>query len=216
VNRVVLWAQQNFLLSTEIGAKNGELDLKFLSARTQLPLQITMTSASLLIIRSDDMDLVGDIIQNLASFLALEELSTLAEFPEHMEELKAILLKVDELHSVRERLTAEMADHSNLIRSLVVRAEDARLMTDMRNMRRSYVELFDLNHDLVNGYKIRCTNHEELIKCLKVVNQTIQRAGNLRVGKAKTHVVSSCRNAIKTNDVDALVKIVKHGTLAVS
>ena len=41
------------------------------------------------------------------------------------------LLQVDELHSVRERLTAEMADHSNLIRSLVVRAEDARLLTDM-------------------------------------------------------------------------------------
>ena len=42
--QVVLWAQQNFLLSTEIGAKNGELDLKFLSARTQLPLQITMSA----------------------------------------------------------------------------------------------------------------------------------------------------------------------------
>ena len=39
--------------------------------------------------------------------------------------------QVDELLSVRERLTAEMADHSNLIRSLVVRSEDARLMADM-------------------------------------------------------------------------------------
>jgi len=35
------------------------------------------------------------------------------------------------------------------------------------------------------------------------------------VGKAKTHVISNCRNAIKTNDVDALLKIIKHGTLAV-
>lgn len=41
------------------------------------------------------------------------------------------LFQVDELHSVRQKLTAEMADHSNLIRSLVVRAEDARLMGDM-------------------------------------------------------------------------------------
>ena len=39
--------------------------------------------------------------------------------------------QVDELHAVRQKLTAEMADHSNLIRSLVVRAEDARLMGDM-------------------------------------------------------------------------------------
>jgi Bardet-Biedl syndrome 2 protein len=38
---------------------------------------------------------------------------------------------VDELHAAAQKLTAEMADHSNLIRSLVVRAEDARLMGDM-------------------------------------------------------------------------------------
>ena len=40
-------------------------------------------------------------------------------------------LKVDEFHKVRNKLTAEMADHSNLIRSMVVRAEDARIMGDM-------------------------------------------------------------------------------------
>lgn len=40
-------------------------------------------------------------------------------------------LKVDSFHEVRQKLTAEMADHSNLIKSLVVRAEDARLMGDM-------------------------------------------------------------------------------------
>lgn len=42
-----------------------------------------------------------------------------------------LFFQVDELHAVRQKLTAEMADHSNLIRSLVVRAEDARLMGDM-------------------------------------------------------------------------------------
>ena len=45
--------------------------------------------------------------------------------------LVLITFQVDELHAVRQKLTAEMADHSNLIRSLVVRAEDARLMGDM-------------------------------------------------------------------------------------
>ena len=47
-------------------------------------------------------------------------------------------------------------------------------------MRRGYMELYDLNRDLVNGYKIRCNNHTELINCMKMVNQIIQRAGNLR------------------------------------
>ncbi|XP_057298017.1 Bardet-Biedl syndrome 2 protein-like [Hydractinia symbiolongicarpus] len=212
VNRVVLWANQNFLLTNEITATGGELDMKFLSARTQLPIHITMSSQGQVIIRTDDIGLAGDIIQNLASFLAIEELQSLAEFPDHMEELKSTLVKVDELHNVCKQLTAEMADHSNLIRSLVVRSEDAGLLFDMKNMKRSYMELFDLNRDLINGYKIRCTNHEELLKCLKVVNQTIQKAGNLRVGKSKTHVISACRSAIKTNDDVALIKIIRHGT----
>jgi len=212
VNRVVLWLNQSFLLTNEIQAQGGELDVKFLSSRTQLPIQLKMSANGKIVIRSNDMDLVGDIVQNLSSFLGLQDLQSLAEFPDHMEELKAILVKVDELHAVRERLTAEMADHSNLIRSLVVRSEDARLLGDMKNMRRGYMELYDLNRDLINGYKIRCTNHEELLKSLKIVNQTIQKAGNLRIGKSKTLVVSACRNAIKTNDVNALVKIIKHGT----
>lgn len=47
-------------------------------------------------------------------------------------------------------------------------------------MRKGYMELYDLNRDLINGYKIRCNNHTELLSCLKIVNQAIQRAGKLR------------------------------------
>ena len=39
--------------------------------------------------------------------------------------------QVDEYHSAHQKLSADMADNSNLIRSLLVRAEDARLMGDM-------------------------------------------------------------------------------------
>jgi len=39
--------------------------------------------------------------------------------------------QVDELHSARQRLSAEMADNSNGIKNMIVRAEDARLMKSM-------------------------------------------------------------------------------------
>ena len=42
------------------------------------------------------------------------------------------------------------------------------------------MELYDLNRDLINGYKIRCNNHNELLNNLKLVNQYIQKAGRLR------------------------------------
>lgn len=47
-------------------------------------------------------------------------------------------------------------------------------------MKKRYRELYDLNRDLINEYKIRSNNHNALLACLKSVNQAIQRAGRLR------------------------------------
>ncbi|PNJ62655.1 BBS2 isoform 3 [Pongo abelii] len=120
--------------------------------------------------------------------------------------------EVDEYHSVHQKLSADMADHSNLIRSLLVGAEDARLMRDMKTMKSRYMELYDLNRDLLNGYKIRCNNHTELLGNLKAVNQAIQRAGRLRVGKPKNQVITACRDAIRSNNINTLFRIMRVGT----
>jgi Bardet-Biedl syndrome 2 protein len=47
-------------------------------------------------------------------------------------------------------------------------------------MKRYYFDLMNTNRDLVNGYKIRSSNHDELLKNVKLLNQVVQRAGNLR------------------------------------
>ncbi|XP_026527798.1 Bardet-Biedl syndrome 2 protein [Notechis scutatus] len=122
------------------------------------------------------------------------------------------LPQVDSSHLVCQKLTANMADSSNSIRSMLVRAEDSRLMGDWKNMKKRYNELYDLNKDLLSQYKIRCTNHTELLNNLKAINQAIQRAGNLRVGKHKMQVIAACRDAIKNNSVSMLIKIMRLGT----
>ncbi|KAF0041486.1 hypothetical protein F2P81_007384 [Scophthalmus maximus] len=163
-------------------------------------------------LRTDDIDLAGDLVQSLASFLALEDLSAEADFPVYFEELRTTLTEVDEFHSVHQKLTAAMADHSNYIRNMLVQAEDARLMCDMMTTKKRYRELYDLNRDLVNEYKIRSNNHNALLACLKSVNLAIQRAGRLRVGKPKNQVISACRDAIKSNNVNSLFRIMRAGT----
>ena len=45
-------------------------------------------------IMTDDLDLAGDIIQSLASYLGLEDLSVTASFPQQMKELREIMEKV--------------------------------------------------------------------------------------------------------------------------
>ena len=103
-------------------------------------------------------------------------------------------------------------------------------------MRKWYTQLYDINRDLISGYKIRCHNHQELMETLKEVNQVIQKAGRLRgkrilgeslrllshhlhrslrscvsVGKSKARVITDCRAAIKDNNVGQLMKVIRTG-----
>lgn len=109
-------------------------------------------------------------------------------------------------------LTADMADDSQRIKALIVRAEDCRLMNDMSVMRKSYTELFSLNKQLLNGYNIRRNAHEGLVNALKEVNNMIQKAANLRLGKRKTNLISECRMNVKKNQMYNLIKIISNGT----
>ncbi|XP_060248191.1 Bardet-Biedl syndrome 2 protein [Meriones unguiculatus] len=210
--RMVTWLNQNFLLPEDTNIQSAPFQVCFTSLRNGGQLYIKIKPSGEVTVNTDDIDLAGDIIQSMASFFAIEDLQVEADFPVYFEELRKVLVKVDEYHSVHQKLSADMADNSNVIRSLLVRAEDARLMRDMKTMKNRYMELYDLNKDLLNGYKIRCNNHTELLGNLKAVNQAIQRAGRLRVGKPKNQVISACRDAIRSNNINTLFRIMRVGT----
>ena len=53
--------------------------------------------------------------------------------------------QVDEYNAVRLKLTAEMADSSQLVKALVIKAEDARILNDMKLMKKMYSSLYDVN-----------------------------------------------------------------------
>ena len=118
---------------------------------------------------------------------------------------------MDEFNSTRLKLTAEMADSSNQAKTLVIKAEDARILGDIKSMRATYAQLYSLNANLIGEYSKRANNHEQLLASLKEVNHMIQKAAKLRVGSAKARVVSSCRQAIKANNTVALNEIIRTG-----
>ncbi|XP_040266216.1 Bardet-Biedl syndrome 2 protein [Bufo bufo] len=211
VQRVVLWLNQNFLLPEDTEVQSAPFQICFTSLRDSGTLLLNMKPSGEITLRTDDIDLAGDIIQSMATFLAIEDLPVEANFPKYYDQLRNVLVQVDDSHSVHQKLTADMADQSNLIRSMLVQAEDSRLMRDVKNMKKRYTELYDLNKDLINRYKIRCNNHTELLNKLKCVNQAIQRAGRLRVGKPKAQVITACRDAIRSNNINALFRIMRVG-----
>lgn len=63
------------------------------------------------------------------------------------------------------------------------------------------MQLYDLNKDIVTGYKIRSNNHMELLECLKIVNQAIQKAGKLRGNPVDQHFTNTYISVIHSPDI---------------
>lgn len=60
----------------------------------------------------------------IAISISKKSFQATAEFPNHFEQLHDLIDKAGGLHTTQQRLSAEMSDHSNLIRSLVVSKSD--------------------------------------------------------------------------------------------
>jgi len=211
--RVRLWLHETFNIGADTQTAEDTIEQGFVSLRDRQPLWIRMTSEAggTVQLHTEDMELAGEVLQDLCAALQISELESTAEFPQEMEAFRAILLKVDEFNAVRLHLTAEMADSSNNAKTLVIKAEDARILGDIKAMRAAYSQLYTLNAELIGEYAKRQNNHEQLLASLKEVNHMIQKAARLRVGSAKTRVVSACRAAIKANNIHSLFKIIKTG-----
>lgn len=214
--RVGSWLASRFNGQEGAHRAGHTLEACFTCLRDQQPLLLRVSAAgpsqpTQVTIRSSSMELAGELIQDLAAYLAVPELQCIAEFPAAMEAFRAVLAKVEAYNSTRMKLAADVADSSNLVKALVVRAEDCRILGDMTNMRKQYRQLMDLNRDLITEHGKRATNHSELLDALKEVNQMIQRAARLRVGSAKAHVVAACRQAVKDNNLQALFQIIQDG-----
>jgi len=218
--RIWSWLQRSFIaLDDSMQQPRGGadrsviLDVNFISLRTNEPLCISMTSeqGGKVTIRTDDIEVAGEMIQDLCTHLQTPELESTASFPDEMEKFKSVLMKVDEYNAVRLRLTAEMADSSNLVKALIVKAEDYRMLSDMSNLKKVFASLQTTNSDLIAEYNKRANNHTQLLGQLKEVNMMIQKAARLRVGTPKTRVVSFCRQAIKKNNIHELFQIIRTG-----
>mmetsp|Transcript_34787 Transcript_34787/g.46985 ORF Transcript_34787/g.46985 Transcript_34787/m.46985 type:complete len:589 (-) Transcript_34787:514-2280(-) len=162
-------------------------------------------------ISTDDMEVASEVVQDMCRALQVTELESIADFRLDIETFREMLGLVADHNRVRLMMTAQMADSSQRIKSLVIKAEDARIMGDMARMRRYYTELSLLNQELVREHHKRFTNHNALLDVLRDVNHMIQKASNMRMGNSKLRVVTSCRQAVKQNDMESLFNIVHDG-----
>ncbi len=162
--------------------KQEVLDIGFINLYDSKPLIMhihTQTDGKVLI-RTDNMEVAGDIVQDICNFMNISDLESNAEFPVEMEELKGLIKKVQDFNEVRLHLAADMADQIRNAKTFVVKAEDARILGDMKVMKKMYTNLFIENRNLIGELLKRNTNHEGLVAALKQINNMINKASNLR------------------------------------
>jgi hypothetical protein len=75
-----------------------------------------------------------------------------------------------------------MSQNVGILKAAIVRAEASHMIDDVEGVRREYAQAMAQNGALIGEYNQRANNHQELLKSLKMLNNLIRIAGNLRVG----------------------------------
>lgn len=213
ITRVPLWVNKTFSMDKQLlSAIQFEAAFEHVGSRAIVVIEVLDNCQ--VILRCDSMEICADIIAALCTFLGVEELDVVADFPREMDNLQQVMEQVTEYNTARQRISADVAETSNMLKHLVIKAEDARILAcSFPDMLRFYRQLMDLNRDLVAEHTKRTTTHDALLASLKTVNQMIQKAANLRVGHARTRLIAASRAAIKANtsNTHALFRILREG-----
>ena len=97
-----------------------------------------------------------------------------------MKAFSEVLEQVTEYNNIRLQMSAQICDNSAEIKEHVIdvcfkdylfellRGEDARILDDIDAMCDAFVDLFQLNQEILDEYHQRAQNHSNLTKALRV------------------------------------------------
>lgn len=129
--RIMLWINQNFLLTSDFDPDaSAEIEVfrvHMFSVHDRSPVVLDYRNGRELALHTESIQLAGDFVQSLARFLRLDELQTVANFPRVEQQVCELFRKVDGLQATYVTLSTDMAEKKNVERGLIVRIEDARL-----------------------------------------------------------------------------------------
>lgn len=133
VNRFCMFINQNFLLPADIEPNSAEnesfdfLKVSLVHLRDASPLFITFYNDSNILIQTDDIELAGNLIQHLATFMNVTNLESNANFPHIVARFRELFDKLGGLQESSNVLRTDMALKINLAKILVLRAEDSKV-----------------------------------------------------------------------------------------
>ncbi|KNC53004.1 bardet-Biedl syndrome 2 protein [Thecamonas trahens ATCC 50062] len=213
-SQLYVWLRSRFLFNG-LNVEASGMDIALSSLRDGHIVGIQFfEDRGLLHLKSHSIEFLGELVQDLADFLHLDHVDSQAEFPSLMAAFSSTLTQVKAFHSTRQKLSTDMAETANLAKTLVVKAEDARILGDMHAMKQHYSALAALNRDLLTEFTKRKNNHSALLEKLRDVHRMIQRAARLRRGEPAKRVIAACRKALADSNMPALIHAICSGGAA--
>lgn len=193
-SRVATWIAKVFPVRMEqivVNSSGGSpcVAARFLNLRsgTGLSILVEHEHGGHVTIACEGMELAGELLQDLCGYLGVSDADSSADFPDEFAAFRKTLHRMEECTAIRNKMTGDSAVASGTVKALVIQAEDARILADMRAMTQYYGELSAVHGELLGEYSKRAANHTTLVTTLKDVNQMIQRAANLRGELSPAH-----------------------------
>ncbi|XP_052870936.1 Bardet-Biedl syndrome 2 protein homolog, partial [Anopheles cruzii] len=217
LKRLCIWVNQNFLLPSDIeyvtsDADATELHLNLISLRTGKSVWLHFSYDGKTRFYTEDIGLAGDLVQSLAQFLNTDSLNSIACFPVVYDEVKELFGKLRGLQETEKQINSEIVEHVNQIKSHLIRAEDARYYNG-EDVIKHHNGMMATNEDLVKSYKIRLANTNEIQHTLKRIHGILYNASRLRAGTFAAGMIGRFKEALKTNNIDAVLKIIELGEM---
>ena len=217
IERLILFLSSSFNLAkndVESFKKDDKtFRIRFRSLRTEKILEISVENGNILKILTDEMELCGNLLQDLALFLKQDNIDTNFKYNKLAESYSPIFDRIEILDKERNHFNINMSEIIGIIKDLFVKAEDNRLIDNIRSFKEYFRKIDVKNIELLDEFEKRSEKYNQLLLDLKSVNQLIQMASNLKVGNFKKVITNGCRDCIKKKDYKLFMKIISNGVV---
>ncbi|GAB0088836.1 Bardet-Biedl syndrome 2 protein homolog [Sergentomyia squamirostris] len=221
IQRICIWINQNFLLPADIEAQSatsgketrgGSLKLQLIALRKLTDICMEFNENGNVILHTPELEMAGNFIKSLSEFLDINNLKTVAKFPEITKQLKELFEKLNGLQETQQKLLVEQNEKIAAIKNLSVRLTDARIH-DHKLLVKYSNDLMTLHEDLLTNFVIRLKNANELQLAIKTINELLQHGAKLRIGKSAALVMKHFKEAVKNNNIETIVKLFETGDI---
>ena len=215
IDRLIIFLESSFNIpkSDLDSFKKDEKSFKirFRSLRTDKILEINIKNGKILNILTDEIELCGNLVQDLADYLQEKNLCTNINYPKYAKSYEPIFQRIEILDNERNHFNINMTDIITNIKDLYVKAEDNRLIDNIKGFKDYFRKIDVQNAQLLDEFEKRSDKYQQLLIDLKSVNEMIQLGSNLKCGTFKKEMVTKCRKCIKDKNYKLLMKIIATG-----